>query len=492
MERTPRALLGLVLSAAIAGCGGAPKIARTPNSGHLPTADLKLALVLTDKTRESVKGLHTLAKSKSAGSMADQSGAYANKPFDAINEVFRNNFAAVTMVDSAEQAKAMGADLIAVLDYDARAKNLNFVAHILFNIPLLDLPMLFEKYWNPRTTDLVANVTFLTPEQAQIEMLHAEAHRQVGPFTFIPEIVVSASEEVGIRFENALAASEALAAYARQRAKLAPAAAAPVAVEPAKPAGPTSDVDAPTYVAEEKATNFAIVVGIEKYSGIPDAEFAERDAAAMQKHLIALGYPERNILFLTGEQATRSAIQKYVEIWLPKNVKADSQVFFYFSGHGAPDPASKQAYLVPWDGDPKFLENTGYPIAKLYKSLGALKAKKVLVALDSCFSGAGGRSVLAQGTRPLVMKIDSSIPAGAENISILSASAGDQISGSDNAQGHGLFTYYLLRSLNRSGGKASVKDAYASLVPDVEDAARRQNRAQTPQLASGSEAAFFR
>ncbi|MBI2787358.1 MAG: caspase family protein [Elusimicrobia bacterium] len=208
--------------------------------------------------------------------------------------------------------------------------------------------------------------------------------------------------------------------------------------------------------------------------------------------MLALGYPDRNILLLTGEQATRSAIQKYVEIWLPKNVKADSQVLFYFSGHGAPDPASKQAYLVPWDGDPKFLENTGYPVAKLYKSLGALKARKVLVALDSCFSGAGGRSVLAQGTRPLVMKIDSSIPAGAENISILSASAGDQISGSDNAQGHGLFTYYLLRSLNRSGGKTSVKDAYASLVPDVEDAARRQNRAQTPQLASGSGAVFFR
>lgn len=494
MGNTPRASLALVLCAVlIAGCA-TPALVRTPNSGQLPTNELKLALVLSDKTRDSVKFLHVLAKSKTSGSMADQTGGFANKPFDAINEVFRKNFDSVTIVENAEQAKTTAADLIAVLDYDARAANFNIVAHILFNIPLLDLPMFFEKWWNPRTADLVANVTFLTLEQKQLELLHVEAHRQVGPFTFIPEIVASASEEVGIRFENALAVSEPLAAFARQRAKQAPAAAAPAvaAAVAAKPAGPVSDVDSPTYVAEEKADNFAVVVGIEKYSSIPDATFAERDADAVHKHLIALGYPERNILYLTGEQATRSAIKKYVEVWLPKNVKADSQVFFYFSGHGAPDPASKQAYLVPWDGDPKFLENTAYPIAKLYKSLGELKAAKVLVALDSCFSGAGGRSVLAQGTRPLVMKIDTSIPAGAGNLAVLSASAGDQITGADDAQGHGLFTYYLLRTLNRTGGKASVKDAFASMVPDIEDAARRQNRAQTPQLASGAGAVYFR
>jgi hypothetical protein len=398
------------------------------------------------------------------------------------------------MVESAEQAATAGADLIAVMDYDARAKNFNTVAHLLFNIPLLDLPMFFEKWWNPRTADLVLSVTFLTHEQKQIELLHAEAHRQVGPFTFIPEIVNSASEEVSIRFENALATSEPLAAYARERAKRAPSASAHVAAAAVevKPAGPTSDVDAPTYIAEEKAENFAVIVGIEKYASVPDAAFAERDAEAMRKHLIALGYPERNILYLTGEKATRSAIQKYLEVWLPKNVKTDSQIFFYFSGHGAPDPASKQAYLVPWDGDPKFLENTGYPISKLYKTLGALKVKRTIVALDSCFSGAGGRSVIAQGTRPLVMAINTAIPADMGNLAVLSASAGDQISGADNAQGHGLFTYFLLRELNRTGGKASVKDAYTAMVPDVQDAARRQNREQTPQFVAGSGASFFR
>lgn len=489
MKDASRAALALAV-ALMSGCG-ATMPARTANSGQLATNDLKLALVLTDKTRDSVKALHMLAKSKTSGSMADQTGGFANKPFDSITDVFKKDFAEVVIVDSAEQAKATAADLIAVLDYDARAKNLSMIAHLLFNVPLLDLPMFFEKWWNPRTADLVANVTFLTPEQKQIDLLHAEAHRQVGPFTFIPEIVASASEEVGILFENALAASEPLAAYARQRAAHQQSAPAVALAPPTSPAGPLSDVDAPTYVAEEKPDNMAVIVGIEKYSSIPDATFAERDAEAVRRHLIALGYPERNILFLTGEKATRSAIQKYVEVWLPKNVKEGSQVLFYFSGHGAPDPASKQAYLVPWDGDPKFLENTGYPIAKLYQSLGALKARRVLVVLDSCFSGAGGRSVIAQGTRPLVMQIDTSLPAGSGKLSVLSASAGDEITGADNAQGHGLFTYYLLRTLNRTGGKTSLKDAYAAFLPEVQDAARRQNRGQTPQLAHGDSGSLF-
>jgi len=298
------------------------------------------------------------------------------------------------------------------------------------------------------------------------------------------------------RSKTPVAESQPLQSFARERAKQAApavaAAAAAAAAPAAKPAGPTSDVDAPSYISEEKADNLAVVVGIEKYSNIPDASYAERDADAMRKHLVALGYPERNIIFLTGEQATRSAIQKYVEAWLPKNAKPDSQVFFYFSGHGAPDPASKQAYLVPWDGDPKFLENTGYPIGKLYKSLSSLKARKVIVALDSCFSGAGGPLRDRAGHAPARHEDRHLDSGGLGQSRVLSASAGDQITGADNAQGHGLFTYYLLRTLNRTGGKASVKDAFTSMVPDVEDAARRQNREQTPQFVPGAGSAYFR
>lgn len=248
-----------------------------------------------------------------------------------------------------------------------------------------------------------------------------------------------------------------------------------------------SDVDKPAYKLSENANNFALVVGVEKYASLPPADFAERDAEAVREHLLALGYPPRNILFLKGSQAVRSGIVKYVESWLPKNVSADSRVFFYFSGHGAPDTKTGQAYLLPWDGDAKFLEETAYPLKRLYEKLNALPAKEVLVAMDSCFSGAGGRSVIPKGARPLVTKVDEGgIPSG--KLVVFAAANGDEITGTEASQGHGLFTYYFLKGLGAQGrsGTLTVKSLYDYLAPNVANAARRENRDQTPQLLPAS------
>jgi len=254
--------------------------------------------------------------------------------------------------------------------------------------------------------------------------------------------------------------------------------------EPTAPAI-ESDVDKAYFRLPEHPDDFALVIGIQNYSGIPEAEFAERDAAAVRENLLALGYPARNVLFLTGAQAGRASIEKYVESWLPRNVTENSRVFFYFSGHGAPDTKTGSAYLVPWDGDPKFLENTGYSIKRLYEKLNALSAKEVIVAMDACFSGAGGRSVLAKGARPLVNKVDTGA-AKVGKLVVFSAAGPDEITGTDEAQGHGLFTYYFLKGLDGAAkdkrGVVTAKDLYDYLAPKVEDAARRQNRDQTPQI----------
>ena len=98
-------------------------------------------------------------------------------------------------------------------------------------------------------------------------------------------------------------------------------------------------------------------------------------------------------------------------------------VFIYYSGHGAPNPKNKDAYLVPYDGDPSFIDQTGYSLKRMYDALGKLPAKEVIVALDSCFSGAGGRSVLAQGARPLVMNLQNAFSLS-QNMIILSAASG--------------------------------------------------------------------
>lgn len=250
-----------------------------------------------------------------------------------------------------------------------------------------------------------------------------------------------------------------------------------------------SDVDKPLYRAPQDPNKFAVVIGVEKFAkNLPSADYAERDALAIREHLLALGYPERNMVVLTGIQATRSGFAKNLETWLPRNVNSDSEVTFFFSGHGAPDPATGKTYLVPFDGDPEYLEDSAYPIQKLRKQLEGLQAKKVIMLLDTCFSGSGARSLLAKGTRPLVTALDIPSEVG-PRLAVMTASSANQVSGVLPEQAHGAFTYFYLRGLNGAAkdkeGRITLGSIYDYAMPNIEDVARRSNRGQSPQMLPG-------
>jgi hypothetical protein len=245
------------------------------------------------------------------------------------------------------------------------------------------------------------------------------------------------------------------------------------------PKAVVSDVDSPSRRGAERPDDFALVIGIDEYQTVPKADYGVRDAKAVRRNLEALGIPARNIISLEGSAATGNKLKSYLEEWLPLNVKPSSTLWVYYSGHGAPDPKTGEAFLVPWDGDPQFLKSTALPLRQLYADLAKTKAKRVIVALDACFSGAGGRSVLAKGARPLVTKADQGASADAR-VTILAAASGDQITGTLEEQGHGMFTYFLLKGL--ADGKSSAKTLFDFLDGKVQDEARRQNREQTPAL----------
>jgi len=261
----------------------------------------------------------------------------------------------------------------------------------------------------------------------------------------------------------------------------------------ADPVTIVSDVDTlPSIKAMPARNAYAIVIGIESYrQNLPKADFAVRDAQTVTRYLTrAMGYPEENVVTLINDRALKSDFEKYFEKWLSNQVEKESTVFVYFSGHGAPDPKTGSAYLVPYDGDPTFIAETGYSLSRMYAALGRLPAKEVIVALDSCFSGAGGRSVLAKGARPLVMNLQTGT-ALSKNMTVLAASSGDQISSTYEEKGHGLFTYFLLKGIKDGNGvnpdgSFRMADLYGYLKPQVERIARKQyNNEQTPQLIGG-------
>lgn len=254
-----------------------------------------------------------------------------------------------------------------------------------------------------------------------------------------------------------------------------------------------SDVDQIPLIRTQTNRNaYAIVIGIERYrQKLPKADFATQDAKIVAAYLNkAMGYPEENIVILTNENATKSDFEKYFEQWLANHAEKESTIFVYYSGHGAPNPKTGDAYLVPYDGDPSFIAQTGYSLKRLYETLGKLPSKEIIVALDSCFSGAGGRSVLAKGARPLVLNLEANT-ALPKNMTVMSASSGEQISSTYDEKGHGLFTYFLLKGIKnedvvKQDGSIAVSDLFSYIKPQVQRIARRQyNNEQTPQLIGG-------
>lgn len=233
--------------------------------------------------------------------------------------------------------------------------------------------------------------------------------------------------------------------------------------------------------------SIALIVGVEKYrKGLRDASGAETDARLFSDFAEkTLGLPRRNIHLLLGSDATKSSVDAEIGEWLVRNASPSADVFFYFAGHGAPDPKSKAAFLLPWDADPKYITTQGISIEKLAARLSRTRAATVFAFIDACFSGAGGRSVLPEGARPVILRGAAPKPPPASNVILMTATGPDEITGVAPT-GNGLFSYYLFKGLNGAadadGDLAVTVDELSIYVSTtVADESRRQARDQVPQ-----------
>lgn len=91
-------------------------------------------------------------------------------------------------------------------------------------------------------------------------------------------------------------------------------------------------------------------------------------------------------------------------------MRANSDVYVFYAGHGAPELKEKSPFLIPYDDDANYAAQTGFSLNQLYERLGALNARAVTVFLDACFSGVtrDNQSML-EGSRPVSLKINNPI-----------------------------------------------------------------------------------
>ena len=238
----------------------------------------------------------------------------------------------------------------------------------------------------------------------------------------------------------------------------------------------------------ENRDAIAVIIANSEYRNeIPPVDYAGNDGDAMRSFLIyVLGYRDGNIIDLRNAgQAEILAVfgnERSHEGKLWSWVRPGrSDVFVYYSGHGAPGARDKRGYLLPVDSDPATVEINGYPLDLLYRNLAKLKARSVTVMLDACFSGASEGGMLIKAASPVFVKTVASEVA--KGITVLSAARGDQLASWDREAKLGLFTSFALKGLygeadkdrwGNGDGKVTLAEVRAYLDDEMSYAARRR------------------
>ena len=220
-----------------------------------------------------------------------------------------------------------------------------------------------------------------------------------------------------------------------------------------------SDVDENIpYNNKKNSDTYVVIIANENYdeSNISKVQFAKNDGRVFLDYCTqTLGVPQKNIKYI--ENATLNKIRSTIN-WICNIVKTQeaqqTNVIFYYSGHGMPDEASRNVYILPSDGIANDYQS-GYSLEMLYKQLGELQTAKTIVLLDACFSGASrdGKMMLAD-SKGVVIKPKPVQPKG--NMVILSASQGDETAYPYKKKKHGMFTYFLLKKLQETNGNVSL------------------------------------
>lgn len=229
---------------------------------------------------------------------------------------------------------------------------------------------------------------------------------------------------------------------------------------------------------------YALIIGNQKYRFASDVPYAIHDARVFREYCEkTLGIPSGNIHL--SENATKQMIlEDELEDWLGAlQNREKKQLIIYYAGHGVPDTRnSNKSYLLPTDvhgENPK----RGIAMEEFYAMVGELNFAQAAIFLDACFSGASrNEDGVTPGLRGNVVIIPDETPLSKGNLVVFSAAKGDETAQGYPEQGHGLFTYYLLKELNENKGDVSFGTLSDRIIQGVSDKAPTLNmrKKQTP------------
>ncbi len=234
------------------------------------------------------------------------------------------------------------------------------------------------------------------------------------------------------------------------------------------------------------SSRYGVVIGVEKYRDERlDLKCAGRDAKAVYDLMIDPDcgmFPEDNVTLLLDDNATKKSVWNALAA-LRRKVGKNDTVWIYYAGHGASEGGDY--YWVLHDSNVDDLYATGLARQEISRVLNDLAAERVVTFLDCCYAAA--TAVQKNPTRAIETAEELFASYAGKGRVIVSASDGREKSVELADEGHGAFTYFMVRGLKGEADKDGVGiihlDGLWSYLQDkVSDASRKIGNPQTPVL----------
>lgn len=287
--------------------------------------------------------------------------------------------------------------------------------------------------------------------------------------------------------------------------------------EPKTAATATTELRKPgTTISPYVREKWALVVGISNFrdKSIPKLTYPAKDAKDFATLLQDPNYgrfKRENVALLTDEKATTVEIKRQIEELIRK-AQPEDLVVFYLSSHGSPRQSSPTGvnYVVTHDTEVSSLYATSLSMVSIVDDLNKLiKAQRVIVFLDTCYSGAAGfaegfsnqrvatsgtvtndsvgsKSLVVEGlgiSADILSRIEQSIGRV-----IITASQPNEVSWESEKLKNGIFTYYLIEALKQSNGLIPIKDMFSYLSGAVaKRALEEKQQSQHPTLRTSEQ-----
>lgn len=255
----------------------------------------------------------------------------------------------------------------------------------------------------------------------------------------------------------------------------------------------TSQVD--SVIPEGYSTRnntYALIIGNQNYRFVSNVPYAIHDARVFADYCKkTLGIPAGNIHL--SEDATKQMIlEEELQDWVNTiTSREDKNLIVYYAGHGVPDVKNKnKAYILPTDVRGTSPQR-GIALDEFYIMLGNLEFKQTTVFLDACFSGINRENEgVTEGLRGVEIEAEEA-ELGSGSLVVFSAAQGNETAQGFPEQGHGLFTYYLLKEIQNTNGAINFGTLSDNLKKNVSEQSvqLKMRKAQTPVTTTSDQIA---